>query len=74
LGNNHISGKRLLNSEYLNIYNNLTEKEKAVISAYGATNSSETLCESLVMYYREPNKLPISLKNFFDKLKEHGKR
>ena len=63
-----------LNSEYLNIYNNLTEKEKAVISAYGATNSSETLCESLVMYYREPNKLPISLKNFFDKLKEHGKR
>jgi len=63
-----------LNNEYFNIYNNLTIKEKGLISAYGATNSSETLCESLVMYYREPNKLPIQLKNFFDKLKEHGKR
>ena len=30
--------------------------------------------EVMEMYYREPNKLPISLKNFFDKLKEHGKR
>jgi hypothetical protein len=71
-----IEGERTnqLNNEFLGIYNNLTTKERGVISAYGATNSSETLAESLVMYYREPQKLPISLKNFFDKLKEHGKK
>lgn len=65
---------RVLRNEYEAIYANLTQQEKSLISAYGATDSSETLCESLVMYYKEPNKIPLSLKNFFDKLKQHGKR
>ena len=65
---------RILRNEYEGIYASLTQQEKSLISAYGATDSSETLCESLVMYYKEPNKIPISLKNFFDKLKQHGKR
>jgi len=65
---------RVLRNEYEDIYASLTQQEKSLISAYGATDSSETLCESLVMYYKEPNKIPISLKNFFDKLKQHGKR
>jgi len=63
-----------LRDEYEAIYSGLSQSEKSLISAYGATDSSETLCESLVMYYKEPNKIPISLKNFFDKLKQHGKK
>lgn len=65
---------RNLRMEYENIYLRLSQQEKSLISAYGATDSSETLAEALVMYYKEPNIIPISLKNFFDKLKQHGRR
>jgi hypothetical protein len=65
---------RNLRMEYENIYLRLSQEEKSLISAYGATDSSETLAEALVMYYKEPNKIPTSLKNFIDKLKQHGKR
>lgn len=63
-----------LDAEFQTIYRSLTKAEKYSISAYGATDSSETFAESLVMYYKEPDKMPVSLKNFFDKLKEYAKR
>ena len=63
-----------LRNEFDDIYKNLSKAEKYSISAYGATESSETFAESLVMYYKEPDKIPVSLKNFFDKLKEYAKR
>jgi hypothetical protein len=63
-----------LRNEFDDIYKNLSKAEKYSISAYGATESSETFAESLVMYYKEPDKMPVSLKNFFDKLKEYAKR
>lgn len=56
------------------IHSELTEKEVYSISRYGASNHYETFAESLVMYYREPEKMPVSIKNYFDKLKEYAKR
>lgn len=63
-----------LRNEFDDIYKNLSKAEKYSISAYASTESSETFAEGLVMYYKEPEKMPVSLKNFFDKLKEYAKR
>lgn len=56
------------------IHSELTEKEVFSISKYGASDHYETFAESLVMYYREPENMPVSIKNYFDKLKEYAKR
>lgn len=64
----------LMRKEWFEVHKALTKEEVYSISKYGASDFHETFAESLVMYYREPENMPVSIKNYFDKLKEYGKR
>jgi hypothetical protein len=63
-----------MRDQYMNIYRNLTDKDKFSISKYANQDFHETFAESLVMYYREPENMPSSLYNFFIKLIEYANK
>lgn len=65
---------KLMRDEYMNIYKNLTDAERFSISKYSNQDLHETFAESLVMFYREPEKMPKSLFNFFIKLKDYANK
>lgn len=63
-----------MRQEWLSVHRALTKDDLSKISRYGATNLHEVFAESLVMYYREPQNMPPTIKAFFDKLKAYARR
>lgn len=63
-----------MRTEWMKVHAALSKEDLYKISRYGASDHHETFAESLVMYYREPENMPASIKGYFDKLKDYAKR